>query len=196
MNREQYIKELKKRLRKLPKEDFKCALDYFEEYFAEVGPENEQQAILDLGTPQEAAEQIIKNLALENAEKPVKNVNGGLKSVWVGILAVCAAPVALPLFLVLVLTVVILFLAAVLVIAALLLCGAAIVVTGPFCIIGGFMVITQNPPAAMICMGWGLAGIGIGLLMIYGVYLLGRKFLDWTVKLFGRIVRRGDKKHV
>lgn len=39
MNKEQYMKVLKKRLRRLPKEDYNRAVEYFEEYFAEAGRE-------------------------------------------------------------------------------------------------------------------------------------------------------------
>ena len=42
---------LEKRLRILPKENFNEAMDYFTEYFEDAGPEREQQAIQDLGSP-------------------------------------------------------------------------------------------------------------------------------------------------
>ena len=55
MTKTEYMKLLSKKLRRLPKEDYNRAVEYFEEYFAEAGPENEQQAIRDLGSPEEAA---------------------------------------------------------------------------------------------------------------------------------------------
>lgn len=45
MTKSEYMKKLSYSLRRLPKEDFNQAIDYFEEYFAEAGEENEQQAI-------------------------------------------------------------------------------------------------------------------------------------------------------
>lgn len=51
MTKSEYMKKLSYSLRRLPKEDFNQAIDYFEEYFAEAGEENEQQAIEDLGSP-------------------------------------------------------------------------------------------------------------------------------------------------
>ena len=50
MRKEEYMKCLAKRLKKLPKRDFDMAMEYFEEYFEEAGPDREEQAILDLGT--------------------------------------------------------------------------------------------------------------------------------------------------
>ena len=55
MTKTEYMKVLSKKLRRLPKEDYERAVEYFEEYFADAGPENEQKAIEDLGTPEEAA---------------------------------------------------------------------------------------------------------------------------------------------
>ena len=62
MNREEYMKLLQHRLRRLPKEDYNRAIAYFIEYFEEAGPEREAQAIEDLGSPELAADQIIRDL--------------------------------------------------------------------------------------------------------------------------------------
>jgi len=56
MNKQEYMNQLKDRLKHLPKEDFERAIEYYEEYFADAGPENEQKAIEDLGSPQEAVD--------------------------------------------------------------------------------------------------------------------------------------------
>lgn len=49
MTKKEYMKKLAYQLRRLPKEDFDKAMDYFEEYFEDAGIENEQKAIEDLG---------------------------------------------------------------------------------------------------------------------------------------------------
>lgn len=191
MNKEQYMKALKKRLRRLPKSEFDRAVEYFEEYFQEAGPEQEQQAILDLGLPEEAADQIIQDMAVKNMEEPVRGVKKGMNAVWVGILAVCAAPVALPV-LVLAFAMVILLLAMVaMVLAVLLACAVVVIVAGPVSVWGGFAVLTKSIPAALVCFGQGLIGVGLGLLLVWGLYLLIRKFLNWIVKLFGNMVKKG-----
>ena len=94
MNKTEYMKILSKKLRRLPKEDYARAIEYFEEYFEEAGPENEQQAIQDLGSPEEAARELIMNLAEQNVSEPPKTVKRGMSAVWIGILGVCAAPIA------------------------------------------------------------------------------------------------------
>lgn len=62
MNRKEYLQKLEKHLKHLPKEDFQDTLDYFNEHFDEAGPENEQAIIQELGTPKEAARDILAHL--------------------------------------------------------------------------------------------------------------------------------------
>lgn len=97
MTKNEYMKTLSHNLRRLPKEDFDRALEYFEEYFAEAGEENEEQAIQDLGSPEEAAKELITTLAAKNVTEPPTTVKRGISAVRVGILGICAAPIALPL---------------------------------------------------------------------------------------------------
>ena len=44
----EYLKQLEKYLRKLPQSDYEDAMEYFTEYFADAGPENEQAVIKEL----------------------------------------------------------------------------------------------------------------------------------------------------
>ena len=121
MTKSEYMKKLSYSLRRLPKEDFNQAIDYFEEYFAEAGEENEQQAIEDLGSPEDAAKELIMNLAEKNMEQPPKTVKHSFKAVWIGILGICAAPIALP-------------------IALSLICVIAAVIVSVFCVFAGLFL--------------------------------------------------------
>lgn len=193
MNKEQYMKMLKKKLKHLPKNEFEKAIEYFEEYFAEAGVEHEQQAIEDLGTPDEAAANIIQNIAVKNTLEPIRDVKKGVNAVWVGILAVFAVPVALPILLVIIGTVFILFATVLLVLIMLMISCVLVIIMGPVYFFGGCTMLAQSIPVALVCFGQGLASIGIGLLLGWGLYLLTRKFLNWTVKAFGAIVKKGGK---
>lgn len=195
MNKQEYMEQLKKRLKRLPPEDFERAVEYFEEYFAEAGVENEEKAIEDLGTPQEAADQIIRDMALDYAKEPVKNVKKGLNGLWVGLLAVCAAPVAVPLLA----AGVILIAAAAMVVFSILfsflIVAACGVIAGPVTVIAGFTVLTKSVPVFLCCVGIGLASTGIGAALTYGMYLLCRSFLGWAVKGIGNMIQRGGRKN-
>ena len=66
MTRKEYMEQLRKYLKRLPKEDYENAIEYFSEYFDEAGPENEQQVMEELGEPKEAARELLLNLLQES----------------------------------------------------------------------------------------------------------------------------------
>lgn len=82
MNREEYLNQLKKHLKKLPKSDYENAMEYFTEYFEEVG---EQQAMEELGTPEEAAADIVNNLLSQNPKNGHKGGKQGKIKILFGI---------------------------------------------------------------------------------------------------------------
>ncbi|HFI0786418.1 TPA: DUF1700 domain-containing protein [Streptococcus suis] len=88
MNRKEYLQKLEKHLKHLPKEDFQDTLDYFNEHFDEAGPENEQAIIQELGTPKEAARDILAHLY--NKEKSEQKPNTR-NMVWLIILSILSA---------------------------------------------------------------------------------------------------------
>lgn len=191
----EYMQSLRKQLRRLPKEDFERAIDYFEEYFSDAGAEEEAQVIENLGSPEFAAEQIITDIALKNTNAPVKDVKKGLNAVWVGILAVCAAPIALPFALALAMVIAVFVFCILLVIACFFSTGILLTLIGPLCIVAGLTVITANIPAFISCIGIGLASTGIGLMLTFGMVRFCQWFLTGMVQFFGRLIRKGDKKN-
>ena len=46
LTKEEYLAQLKKYLKRLPKEDYNNAMDYFTEYFEDAGPERKCQVFL------------------------------------------------------------------------------------------------------------------------------------------------------
>lgn len=62
MNREQFMRELERLLNNIPESERKEALAYYEDYFNDAGPENEQQVIAELGHPYKVAENIKEGL--------------------------------------------------------------------------------------------------------------------------------------
>lgn len=195
MNREEYMKLLKKQLRRLPKDDFDKAVAYYEEYFDEAGEENEKQAIEDLGSPEEAAAQIIRDIAIDNTKQPTNGVKKGVNALWVGILAVFAAPVALPILMALFGVSVALVAILVAVVGCMFAAGASIVVAGPISIIGFFTMITKDFAAGLCCLGYGFVGIGAGLLLVYAMYHLCKLLVNKLIQMFGKIAKKGEKEH-
>ena len=195
MNKQEYMKQLKERLKRLPKADFARAVEYYEEYFAEAGEENEARAIEDLGTPQEAADQIIQDMAGDYSKEPVKDVRSGMNGLWVALLALFAAPVALPLLfagMMVVLSAVVVVWALLL---ALLVTAGCAVIAGPFTIIAGFSVLFKSFPVFLCCIGIGLLSTGAGAALTYGTYLLCRRSMSWTLRILARMIRRENRRH-
>ena len=201
MNKTEYMSALEKRLRILPKENYNEAMAYFEEYFEDAGPEREQQAIEDLGSPDTAAEQIITNMAIQKASVPQKGLRKNMNALWIGILAVCAVPIALPFAVLFLGVIVLLILCVLLVLAAFIMAALAFVVCGPIggqepiAVAASFTVLFSAPATALSCFGAGLFCTGLGLLAVYGVLKLCRLILISLVKLFGNILKMKGERH-
>lgn len=194
MNKEEYLKILAHRLRRLPKEDYDTAMEYFEEYFAEAGPEHEQQAIQDLGTPEEAANTLIMNLAEKNVKEPPKTVKGGFHAVWIGILGVCAAPIALPLALALVIVVFAVVLSVLAVLFSLFLCAVCLAAAGIIGVIGGAVLLAHTFADGIATIGFSIFVLGAGILFVYGAFCLCRWFLQKISQSLGTVTK-GGRKH-
>ena len=89
LTKEEYLAQLKKYLKRLPKEDYNNAMDYFTEYFEDAGSEGETSLMQELGTPKEAAYDILDNLISEKKKDPGTPV---WKIILLTFLAICAAP--------------------------------------------------------------------------------------------------------
>lgn len=73
MSKNDYINELRARIAHLPEEERDAALTYYIEYLEEVGEENIQQVIQQLGTPRDVAERIIADYASRSSSAAGQN---------------------------------------------------------------------------------------------------------------------------
>lgn len=194
MTRNEYMKILTHKLRRLPKDDYYRAVEYFEEYFEEAGPDQEQQAIDDLGSPEDAAKALIMDLAAANVKEPPKTIKKGLSAVWVGILAVFAAPIAVPLALCVIIVAGALLLTLAAVILSIIAAAVGIAAAGILSVAGGAALLFQSFADGVCNIGLGLFCAGIGTLFIYASIL----FFRWCVKrlsvLLSKLTKGGNKK--
>ena len=58
MNRVEFLAELEQRLSGIPEEERQAAIQYYADYLADAGEENETEAIRELGSPEKVAESI------------------------------------------------------------------------------------------------------------------------------------------
>ena len=190
MNRETYMSSLAKQLRRLPKEDFDRAMEYFEEYFDEAGPENEQQAIEDLGTPETAANQIVMDMAMAQAKEPKKSVERSLNAVWVGVLAVFAAPIGLPLALAAVIVVLALVFVVLVLALSVVLVAVVFTLTSVFAFIGSVWLTVVSPVNGLTTLGLAVFCVGLCILIVLGSIWLLKWFLGSVGRLFSRMANK------
>lgn len=198
MTREEYMTKLQKYLRKLPKQDYEDAIEYFNEYFSDTDEEGQQRLMKELGTPKEAAAELMGNLLdrklkEEGEEKKDKKDKKGIAAIT--ILAILSTPVTIPL---LVAMLAVLF-AAVITVACVILsdfiAAFGILLIGGKLLLRGIVSFPYSISGALTITGCALLGIGCAILL----YILGIYLCKWTgmllVKLAQKLVRKRGKHH-
>lgn len=187
MTKEEYLTQLKKYLKRLPKEDYNNAMDYFTEYFEDAGPEGETALMQELGTPKEAAYDILDNLITEKRNDPGTPV---WKILLLTLLVICAAPLGGSLAL----AVLAVLLACVVVIIVGILCiltfSAMFVIIGGKLFIRGAIAITASLSGASLISGAGLFSIGIGILAVVAVIC----FCKWIILGLAHLIQNMSRK--
>ena len=180
MNREEYTKELKKRLEGLDENDIADAIAYCEEYFNEA--ESEEAAIKELGAPakfaaQLKAEAVIKEAKGENQRKQ----SSAIKSLFWIIMGICALPIALPLALTAAILVFVFFILLFEFITVAIVLFVTFIYTAIASVVFGLMNI--NAPADMIThIGFSLICIGVAGLCFALSYTLIKKALPFFIE--------------
>lgn len=209
MTKTEYMEILSKKLKKLPKDAYQEAIEYFEEYFAEAG--NDAEAIENLGTPQEAADQIVRNMVIQNVEEVegatytldgaenMQNVNTGksvkkkFSAVWIGILAIFAAPIGLPLAFALAAVIFAVLVAVFACVFSAVVSAVAIAASAIIGVIGSICLLFTDPVGGIATLGLALISTGVGILIICACIVFGRWFYKQIMVLFGKIARREKK---
>lgn len=208
MTRQEYMEQLKKYLKRLPKEDYENAIEYFSEYFDEAGLQKEQQVMKELGEPKEAARELLLNLLQESVENDQDIVeekaavqpeaaSGGKKRspgkiILLAILVLCASPVSLALLVGVLAVLLAVVITATAVIFSLGITSIAATAGGIVTVGFGATLVLKSVAAACMMIGGGflMAGIGIlaGVLTIY--------ICKWCANGIGRLVNRFVRKKV
>lgn len=80
MNKQEYLSELESHLASLSEEERTNALQFYEEYFEDAGPENEQQVISELGKPFALAKSIICEQSAYSKSKSFANYKASISA--------------------------------------------------------------------------------------------------------------------
>lgn len=80
MNKQEYLSELESHLASLSEEERTNALQFYDEYFEDAGPENEQQVISELGKPFALAKSIICEQSAYSKSKSYANYKASISA--------------------------------------------------------------------------------------------------------------------
>lgn len=80
MNKQEYLSELESHLASLSEEERTNAIQFYEEYFEDAGPENEQQVISELGKPFALAKSIICEQSAYSKSKSFANYKASISA--------------------------------------------------------------------------------------------------------------------
>lgn len=192
MNRETFINELKTKLIKLPQEECDAALNYYEEYFDEAGPENEEKIIAELGSPTQIAKQIMADFVIKETQLQTKipSPKKSMGALWIIIIAIFATPIALPLAIALVTVLFALFITMIALLFAGILSFTAIGISGIALFGIGIATLFIHPATGAFLIGSGLILIGLGIGAGMLVYLAAAKLMPLIARGLGRIFDR------
>lgn len=203
MKTDEYLRQLSKYLKKLPKADYDDAMEYFTEYFAETD-ENEAKKLMDeLGTPKEAACDIISNILekkideKKQADSEKEQLDSDKKSVfgvlWIALLAICALPVATPLLISGIVVMFCVLLCVLLAVLCVFLLGVCAAIAGMAVIARAIVTVKFSISSAIMLSGLGLAAIGAGIIIVLLGVLCVRLFAELTIKFAHKASKRGKK---
>ncbi|MBP8855998.1 MAG: DUF1700 domain-containing protein [Oscillospiraceae bacterium] len=190
MNKAEFLAALSGELASVTTEEREAALDYYSEYFADAGVENEPSVLEELGSPAQVAANIRSNCgsvpapirpagdyhkdgagkahATAQAAVPPNNTN---RTILLVLLAVVTFPIWVGFlggaFGVLVGILATLF--------ALFVAGIALAVGGIAVVVASIFVFTVSVPSALLTAGIGMILLAVGLLLTAGmVFLIGK----------------------
>lgn len=193
MTRTEYIAKLTKYLRKLPQKDYEEALEYFMEYFEEAGPENEARVIAELGTPKEAAHEVISRLLEEKIVEDKSSLRNKTTILWIAILAVLASPVALPIllfFLAMIMTLLMIIFA---VLVTALALTFALLISGVYTFFTSFSLLSVSLASTLFGGGLGLLMFGGALLLLLISFEICKLIVKLITLLIKWLIKKGRK---
>ena len=193
MTKTEYIAKLTKYLRKLPQQDYEEAIEYFMEYFEEAGPENEARVIAELGTPKEAAHEVISRLLEEKIVEDKSSLRNKTTILWIAILAVLASPVALPILLFFLAMIVTLLMIIFAVIVTALALTFALLISGVYTFFTSFSLLSVSLASTLFGGGLGLLMFGGALLLLLISFEICKLIVKLITLLINWLIKKGRK---
>ena len=192
MTRTEYLNQLEAYLMKLHQADRIEAMDYFKELFDDAGPEGEEELMASLGSPKEAAHDILTTLLDKKINEENSNKNNR-QVLQIAILALLAAPIGIPVGIGLLMAIIGIFIAAISVLLSFFAVSAAGLILGGVLLFESFYVLAESTSAFMLIFGGGLLAIGASSLVLLATSYVTRFFGILILRLIQWILNRGKR---
>ena len=192
MTRTEYLNQLEAYLMKLSQADRIEAMDYFKELFDDAGPEGEEELIASLGSPKEAAHDILTTLLDKKINEDNSNKNNR-QVLQIAILALLAAPIGIPVGIGLLMAIIGIFIAAVSILLTFFAISAAGLILGGVLLFESFYVLAESTSAFTLIFGGGLLAIGASSLVLLATSYVTRFFGLLILRLIQWILNRGKR---
>lgn len=192
MNKESFMQELARLLGDISPQERREALNFYEEYFHDAGPEKEQEVLKELGSPMQVAAKIKEGLdatiGVENgpdvaengAAWGMENNSGGAaytpqetvkkRSAWktagLVFLTICASPLLVSFAAVVISLIITLFAVLVSLIAGFGSAALGLFISCIALLAVGVMYVVSLPYVSLTIMGSGLICVGTGILFM------------------------------
>ena len=203
MNKKEFLRQLEQLLLDIPESERREAVEYYENYFEDAGDGMEEQIIEELGSPQEVAASIKKNLfgeedfiKQENCRSQYQTQeNKTTRNLLVAVIVVLTFPVWIGIVG-----------AAFGLLAGGIACifgfaVAGIILVGVFLVVGmvltGFGIanlFTGFPAIGLVLIAVGMFLLAIAILGILGITWFAGRVLPWTIRAVVRLCKRPFQK--
>lgn len=217
MNRVEFMAELERLLADLPEDERQAAVQYYADYFADAGAENEAAVIRELGSPEKTAESIkadyygrtFDESRFEHKDYMEKygqqtsgqqtagpaGASGDGKKPWTSrglkiLLIVLIAIVVWPVSLGLICAVLGILAAVVCLFAGLVIAAVCVMIAGGVTAVTGLLMSVAYPPAALMTTGIGLLLFVLGLIATVGTVKLCMIVYPAMLRGFVELCRR------
>lgn len=215
LSKTEYLQQLQKYLKKLPEADYEDAMEYFTEYFEDTDEDGARALMEELGTPKEAARDLMVNLLdrkmTDMSSDAEVSTSSGLASdkaggtagsartagrkvwksvLWISLLLLFAIPIGAPLLLSAAIVLLCLMICAVILDLCIFIAAFSDYLIGGKLILRGLLALPISLSGSAMIAGSGLLIIGLGILItLLGIFAT-RKCCQFFVISVKRIARR------
>ena len=196
--KQEFMWKLERAINKMPLEDRLKALRYYNEYFDEAGPEREAELLNQLENPDVIAKRIMAEYAVSQTEKREPIPQSGrkqLRYIWMILLGICAAPIAIPMVIAIVAVAFSLLVTLFAVAFAFILTAAVLILVGIVVLGVGIVTLFTEPISGVMGIGAALGIAGIGMLLLVLFYLIIVCAIPAMTRGIGKLFTRVSKKN-